>query len=51
MNILSVVEAVHFSPRYESQDAVEVLERVQCLLDVDEPYEGNNGDRDTPDYT
>ena len=48
---LSVVEAVHFALRYKSQEAVEVLECVQRLLDVDEPYEGNNGDRHTPDHT
>ena len=48
---MSVVEAVHFAPRYEPQDAVEILEPVQRLLDVDEPHKGNNGDWDTPDHT
>ena len=48
---MSIVEAVHFAPWYEPQNAVEVLEPVQGLLDVDEPHKGNNGDRDTPNHT
>lgn len=41
-DILSIVQAIEVSSRYEPQDAVEVLEPVQRHLYVVEPGECNN---------